>query len=248
MPRDVESHLGAPVVDAQKISIVKQIFSTVTRRYDFLNHLLSLRRDVYWRRFTVRKMRFFKTHRLMDVATGTADLAIEAVRSYPHIQVFALDFLKEMLEQARGKIERRGLSKSVMMFRGDALNIPAPSDAFDVAGIAFGIRNIPDKFKALKEMTRVAVPGGQVLVLEMSLPQYRYISGLYAIYLNGIIPLLARPFTPNPRAYCYLGESISQFPTPHEFTSLMEDAGLTRVETYSLTLGICHLFVGYKPA
>lgn len=244
--RDKEYPLVNPVADAQQIAIVKQVFSTITEKYDFSNHLLSLRRDVFWRRFAVRRMRFFRTHRLLDVATGSADLAIEASRSYPNIQVFGVDFVKEMLDLAREKIDGKMISTRVWVLRGNALHLPFPSNTFDAAGMAFGIRNIPDKFRCLKEMARVVVPGGQVLFLEMTFPQNPYIGNLYDIYLNRILPLLARAFSPNPLAYYYLGESIINFPSPDKFVLMMKRVGLTHVAAYPLTFGICNLFVGQK--
>lgn len=244
--RDEESPRGSPVPDAAQVARVKQIFSTITEKYDFLNHFLSLRRDVFWRRFAARQMRFFRTHRFLDVATGTSDLAIETCRSSADIRGVALDFLQEMLEKARKKTQEKGLSSRIAILEGDALYLPFPSKTFDAAGMAFGIRNIPDKLRALKEMSRVVVRGGQVLVLEMTFPKNRYISGLYDIYLNRILPLLARAFSPNPLAYYYLGESIMGFPSPNRFAAMMAEAGLIDVKAYPLDLGICHLFVGYR--
>jgi len=227
--------------------MVKEIFSTINRKYDFLNHFLSLRRDIAWRRCAVKKMRFFRTYRFLDVATGTADLAIEAALSHPKTQVVGLDFVQEMMDLATQKIQRKNLSARIGILKGDALHIPFPSHSFDAAGIAFGIRNIPDKRGALKEMTRVVVPGGQVLVLEMTSPRILFFKEIYAIYAKTILPLLARAFSPNPSAYYYLWDSISNFPEPHDFTRFMRQAGLVNVEMYRLTLGITHLYIGYKP-
>jgi len=233
--------------DVDRIKIVKEIFSTITGKYDFLNHFLSLRRDIAWRRFAVKKIQPFKTHRFLDVATGTSDLAIEAILQHPDIQVTGLDFVDEMLDQGIKKIVKRGFSKRIDLIKGDALHIPFPQDTFDAVGIAFGIRNIPDKIRVLTELRRVVVPGGQVLVLELTLPQTGYFKILYHIYLNMILPLLARVFSPNPDAYHYLGESIMNFPSVKGFARMMKDAGLVDVEIHTLTLGICHLFIGHKP-
>jgi len=233
--------------DADRISMVKVIFSTITGKYDFLNHFLSLRRDVAWRRFTVEQMRFFNTYRFLDVATGTSDLAIETSTRYPDIHVTGLDFVEEMLDQGMKKIESKGLSKRIDLIKGDALHIPLPNKSFDAAGVAFGIRNIPDKISALRELKRVVVPGGQVLVLELTLPQAQYFKGFYHIYLNIILPLLARTFSPNPEAYHYLGDSIMDFPPVRGFAGMMKEVGLVDVEVHTLTLGICHLFMGHKP-
>ena len=239
--------LVAEVTDAEYIGMVREIFSTITERYDFLNHFLSLRRDIAWRLFSVRKMRFFSIYRLLDVATGTADLAIDAAHGHPCIQVTGLDFVREMMELGRLKIERRRLSDRIRLLMSDALDLPFPDDSFDVAGIAFGIRNIPNKIRAIREMIRVVVPGGQVMVLEMTLPSSRLFQGIYHIYLNRMLPTLARAFSPNPAAYYYLADSITHFPTPEGFVRLMDEAGLKQVQKHYLTLGITHLYIGTKP-
>lgn len=232
--------------EKERIGIVKDIFRTVTGKYDFLNHFLSLRRDIAWRRFTVGKMRFFETECFLDVACGTGDLAVTAASVYPHVRVTGLDFVKEMICQACLKIEKRQLSKKVRFIEGDALNLPFVASSFDVAGIAFGIRNIPDKMQALREMARVVVPGGQVMVLEMISPRQTLFRGIYRIYLRKILPWLARLFSSNPSAYHYLADSIMNFPAKDIFSALMEEAGLIKVKTYSLTMGITCLFVGIK--
>ncbi|MFB0507677.1 MAG: bifunctional demethylmenaquinone methyltransferase/2-methoxy-6-polyprenyl-1,4-benzoquinol methylase UbiE [Thermodesulfobacteriota bacterium] len=235
------------MTDVEHIGVVRKIFSTITEKYDFLNHFFSLGRDVAWRRSAVEKMRFFRTYRFLDVATGTADLAIEAAHRHPCIQVIGVDFVRDMMELGRLKIEKRRLSDRIRLLTSDALDLPFPDNNFDVTGIAFGIRNIPNKIRALREMIRVVVPGGQVMVLEMTLPRNRFIQGIYHIYLNRILPILARAFSPNPAAYDYLADSIMDFPSAEDFARLMDEAGLKEVETFPLTLGITHLYVGMKP-
>ena len=230
----------------QHIRVVKEIFSTVTGRYDFLTHLLSFWRDVSWRRFASKKIRRGRTRRLLDVATGSADLAIEMALRNPGCSVVALDFMAEMMGLGLGKVRKRGLLGRVRLVRGDALDMPFPSGTFDAASIAFGIRNIPDKMKALREMVRVVAPGGRVLVLEMTRPGHGFFGRLYSFYLQKIMPLAARVLSPNPAAYRYLADSILHFPPPSSFVDMMKTAGLSSVETYSLTLGITHLFVGVK--
>jgi demethylmenaquinone methyltransferase/2-methoxy-6-polyprenyl-1,4-benzoquinol methylase len=230
----------------QHIRMVKDIFSTVTGRYDFLTHLLSLYQDVFWRRFAAGKIRRGKTCRLLDVATGTADLAIEEALRHAGCYVVAMDLMGEMIALGAEKLKKRNLAHRVCLLRADALNIPFPSGTFDAASIAFGIRNVPDKVAALKEMGRVVVPGGQVLVLEMTRPGTRLFLRPYVFYLRTVMPLAARISSPNPAAYRYLADSILHFPSPSDFSAMMRKAGLSPVESYSLTLGITHLFVGYK--
>jgi demethylmenaquinone methyltransferase/2-methoxy-6-polyprenyl-1,4-benzoquinol methylase len=236
----------AEATDVEHVSMVRDIFSTITAKYDLLNHLLSLGRDIAWRRSAVRKMRFFRTHRFLDVATGTADLAIDAALRHSSIRVTGVDFVREMMDVGRGKIEKKHLSDRAHLIMGDALHLPFPDNRFDVAGIAFSIRNIPNKTRALREMTRVVVPGGQVIVLEMTLPRSRLLGGIYHAYLNRVLPILARAFSQNPAAYSYLADSIMNFPSPEEFTGFMNGAGLKKVEKFPLTLGITHLYVGIK--
>jgi demethylmenaquinone methyltransferase/2-methoxy-6-polyprenyl-1,4-benzoquinol methylase len=235
------------VTDEQRVGIVKEIFATVTGRYDFLNHFLSLRRDIYWRRFAVKKMCFFKTYRLLDVATGTADLAIDAARRHTGIDITGLDFVGEMLQVGQAKIAKKGLSRIIRLARGDALCMPFADNTFDAAAIAFGIRNIPDRASALKEMMRVVAPGGRVMVLEMTFTRNWFSSLLYRTYLNRVLPLIAKRFSLNPRAYYYLADSIMNFPPPPEFANMMEGAGMMDVEKFKLTFGATYLYVGVKP-
>jgi len=240
-------HSTAGKDSSDRVRMVRQIFAAITGKYDFLNHLLSLRRDISWRRFTVDKMEFFNTRRLLDVATGTCDLAIEGAVRYPHIHVTGIDFVREMLERGFEKVQQRGLSSRIDLVHGDALHLPFPDGSFDVAAMAFGIRNIPHRMRALSELRRVVVPGGQILILELTLPQGPRFRIFYRIYLKGLIPLLARVLSPDPGAYQYLGESIMNFPTTWEFQGMMGDVGLVNVEAYALTYGISHMFAGHKP-
>jgi len=234
------------ISDAQRIRIVREIFSTVTGKYDFLNRLLSLRRDVAWRRFAAKKMRFFQTYRYLDVACGTGDLSIAAAEMHPRISVTGLDFVPEMVAAAKDKIRQRNLGDRIQIVEGDALHLPFEDNRFDVAGIAFGIRNIPDRARALSEMLRVVVPGGQVMILEMTFVRNRFVKWIYYVYLNFLLPAFAKIFSKNPAAYTYLADSIMNFPSPGEFAKNLEEAGMVQVEKHSLTFGITWLHVGKK--
>jgi demethylmenaquinone methyltransferase / 2-methoxy-6-polyprenyl-1,4-benzoquinol methylase len=231
---------------AEHVAIVREIFTMIPGRYDFLNRMLSLRRDVAWRRFAVRKMRFFNTFRLLDVATGTADLAIEAAVRYPEIHVTGIDFIAEMLAPGRKKIVDRGLAGRIRLLHADALALPFPDGSFDAVGIAFGIRNIPDRLAALREMKRVLVPGGRIYILEMNAPGNRLRRGIFAPYLKHILPGIVRLFSRNPAAYRYLVDSILHFPAPPAFLALMDEAGFRDMERHSLTLGITSLYIGSR--
>jgi demethylmenaquinone methyltransferase/2-methoxy-6-polyprenyl-1,4-benzoquinol methylase len=235
------------VTERERVGMVKEIFATITSRYDFLNHFLSLRRDIAWRRFAVRKMRFFQTKRLLDVACGTGDLSIDAALRHPQIAVNGIDFVQEMIRIGQEKTDQERLGQKIRFMAGDALHLPFRDNTFDVAAMAFGIRNIPDRQGALREMLRVVVPGGQVMILEMTFTRNRLFQVFYNIYLNHILPRLARRFSSNPAAYRYLADSIMNFPIPEEFTSLMEGVGIENVAAYSLTFGVTYLHVGMKP-
>ena len=232
--------------EKQRVGMVKEIFSTITPRYDFLNHFLSMRRDIAWRRFTIKKMRFFQTKRLLDIACGTGDLSIDAAEKYPEITVNGVDFVREMIQVGQKKVNQKRVAKRIHLVAGDALRLPFRDNSFDVAAMAFGIRNIPDRQNALREMLRVVVPGGQVMILEMTFTRNPFFQVFYTIYLNHILPRLAKRFSSNPGAYHYLADSIMNFPSPDEFTAMMEDSGIENVDAYSLTFGVTYLHVGTK--
>lgn len=235
------------ISDRDRVAIVKEIFSTITGKYDFLNHFLSLRRDIAWRRFALAKMHFFRTNKFLDIACGTGDLSIGAALCYPAIRVTGIDFVSEMVQAGKRKIAAKNLTDKINLLQADALKLPFGDNSFDVTAIAFGIRNIPDRLKALSEMLRVTVPGGQVMILEMTFPQNRFFQFFYYIYLNYLLPLLAKMFSSNAAAYHYLADSIMNFPTPAALAKLMEDTGMKNVKKYPLTFGITYLHVGEKP-
>ena len=237
----------AAMSQAIQTDVVKDIFTTAHERYDFLNHLLSLRRDIGWRRFVVEKMRFPNPGRLLDVATGTADLALEAALRYPRLRVTGVDFAEPMLEIGRRKVRASGLGDRITLVPEDALALPFPNCSFDVTTVAFGMRNIPDKRAALREMARVTVPGGQVMVLEMTFAPAPVFRSIYRLYLARVLPFMARPFTANAGAYAYLADSIQGFPSPDEFRDLMRSTGLTGVVYHSLTFGAAYLHLGRVP-
>ena len=230
----------------QKIRIVKDIFSSITDRYDFLNRFLSLRQDIAWRNKTVKEMRFFKSYKFLDMATGTGDLAIDAANMYPNIEATGLDFVHEMVDYGNKKIIKKNLEDRVKLKWGDALDIQYEDNTFDVAAIAFGIRNIPDKVKALNELKRVVLVKGQILILELTTPEPGFFRNIYSFYLNRLLPKISRKFTTNPAAYEYLADSIMNFPTRPEFISLLGSIGFKNIKAIPLSLGICTLYIAYK--
>ena len=232
--------------DEQRIGIVKDIFASVTDKYDFLNRFLSGRRDVAWRKRAVSEMKFFNTNRFLDVATGTGDLALDCANTYQDVQVIGVDFVEEMVNNGLKKVDKQNLEHRVELKWGDATNIDYIDDTFDVTAIAFGIRNIPNKEKALSEMKRIIVPNGQIMVLELTTPEPGFWRRTYSFYLNGVLPKLAKWFTKNPAAYEYLADSIMNFPTRGKFLALMESIGLKNCRAIPLTFGVCTLYIGQK--
>jgi len=227
--------------------IVKDIFSTIVSRYDTLNRLFSLRRDISWRTAMIREMRFFQTHRLLDIATGTADVAIGAARQHRDISIVGIDLVEEMLQKGAEKIQRTSYAHRIALVRADALMLPFGENTFDTASIAFGIRNIHNRETALKEMIRVVVPGGRILILEMNLPQNRIIRKFYRFYLEKILPRASKHLSKNPAAYQYLAESILKFPSPQQFVRFMETNGLSDVTAIPLSGGITYLYTANVP-
>lgn len=234
------------VSDSQRIVMVKEIFSTITGRYDFLNHFLSLRRDIAWRRFAAKKMNFFKNKNFLDIACGTGDLSVSACFKHHDISVTGIDFVYPMVRAAKEKSKRYNLSGKTNFIQGDALQLPFDENSFDVTAMAFGIRNIPQKAQALKEMMRVTIPGGQIMILEMTFIQNRFFKLAYYIYLNFLLPLIAKIFSKNAAAYYYLADSIMNFPKPEEFAAFMQETGISDVKIYPRTFGIACLYVGTK--
>ncbi|MCX5848344.1 MAG: bifunctional demethylmenaquinone methyltransferase/2-methoxy-6-polyprenyl-1,4-benzoquinol methylase UbiE [Deltaproteobacteria bacterium] len=235
------------ISEDERVGMVKEIFSTITGKYDFLNHFLSLRRDIAWRRFAVKKMVFFRTNRFLDVACGTGDLSINACLEHRDISATGVDFVYPMVQAGNNKAEKKGLSSRINFIQGNALSLPFGENTFDVTGMAFGIRNIPRKAEALKEMLRVTAPGGQIMILEMTFIENRFFKLFYYIYLNYLLPLMAKVFSKNAAAYYYLADSIMNFPSPEEFATFMRETGVSEVKIYPLTFGITCLYVGKKP-
>jgi demethylmenaquinone methyltransferase/2-methoxy-6-polyprenyl-1,4-benzoquinol methylase len=227
--------------------VVHDIFQTVHRRYDLLNHLLSLRRDVGWRAAATRVMRFGRTQRFLDVATGTADLALAAARRHPGISVTGVDTAPRMLRIGLRKVEKAGLARRIQLVAGDALSLPFPDRSFDVAAIAFGLRNIPDKRGALREMARVTAPGGQVMVLEMTFAPRAAFRPMYGFYLRRVLPRMASLLEGHTATYHYLGDSIMHFLSPPRLAALMRESGLEPVSCRRLTYGTAYLHIGRVP-
>ena len=226
---------------------IQAMFSLIAPRYDFLNTFLSFGRDRYWRRFAVNQLPKKKNALFLDMATGTGDVAIEIVKLHPpDTRVIGIDFSEHMLELAKKKIKETGFQHQIDLRCGDVTALPYGDKTFDAAIIAFGIRNIPDYKKGIKEMTRVLKDGGKVVILEFTSVQKKFFKWLFRLYLKNILPLLGGIISGQKSAYTYLSCSVLDFPNPEELKRIMEDAGLKKVEFYNLTLSIVSIHVGKK--
>jgi demethylmenaquinone methyltransferase/2-methoxy-6-polyprenyl-1,4-benzoquinol methylase len=230
--------------EARQKQEVKRIFNRIAGVYDFLNRLLSLRQDVHWRDFTARCLRPGPTGRVLDVATGTGDLALAVAARPQRPRVMGLDLVPAMLKPALPKIARKKATVSLMA--GDATSLPFGDGMFDAVTIAFGIRNIPDRLGAMREMRRVLVRGGRLYVLEFTTPQAPWVIVLYRLYLRHILPLLGGLFSGDSSSYAYLADTIMEFPSPENFRAEMLKAGLAAPHSYSLTHGIAWLHIAEK--
>ena len=228
---------------------VRRMFGEIAGRYDLLNHLLSLNVDRYWRRRTVRIVPPTPGCRILDVCTGTGDLALAYDRAAKgQATIIGADFCHEMLDIARRKGELAGAETARLAFvEADAQHLPLPSDEFDIVCVAFGLRNVADTDAGLREMTRVCAPGGRVAVLEFSSPRWQPFKGVYNWYFRHILPRIGQLIARNREsAYSYLPESVGQFPQGEALAERMRGVGLQDVTYRGLTFGVATLYVGRK--
>lgn len=238
-PRD---RAGRIVADKSR---TPAMFNTIARRYDLLNHLLSLNADRRWRRALVERAGVADGGRVLDVATGTGDVAIEFARRTRAGEITGLDPSAGMLAVGRDKIARAGLEGRVRLMEGNALELPFEDGTFDVVAIAFGLRNLPDYARGVREMARVLRPGGRLLVLEF-LPPTGATKLLFHAYIGTVLPVVGRVVSGSPEAYAYLAASIHAFMTAETVRGLMTSAGLEAVATRRLTLGVAGLHEGVR--
>ena len=222
------------------------MFDGIARRYDLLNRIISFGVDQGWRRRAATALRLPDAGRALDVATGTADLAVEIARRFDGSTVVGLDPSNGMLEVGRVKVERFGLSERIELLEGEGERLPFDDASFDGISIAFGIRNVPDRPAALREMCRVVRPGGRVVILELSEPESGFMGSMARFHIHGVVPFVGGLLSGS-REYKYLQASIAAFPPAAEFAGMMEAAGLEIDEVAPLTFGVAHLFVAHRP-
>jgi len=224
------------------------MFDAIAPRYDLLNHLLSAGIDRRWRARAIRSLQLTGRETLVDVATGTADVALEARRAGATgaARVVGVDFAGAMLGLGRGKVLKASEGERIVLVRGDAMRLPVASAAVDAVTISFGIRNVQQPEVACREMARVLRPGGRLAILEFGVPRIPGVSALYLWYFKQVLPRIGRLLSGHTGAYSYLPASVSTFPPPDQFMTILRRSGFSDVRAVPLTLGIVYLYVGRK--
>lgn len=227
---------------------VRQMFDDIAHRYDLLNRLLSFGIDRRWRRFAVSQLSIPAGGRVLDIATGTCDVALEvAGQTDPSVKIVGEDFTQGMLVQGQQKLNNSPHGERIMLVNAPCEEIPHPDASFDGITIAFGIRNVVDRQAGLCEMFRVLKPGGRAVILEFSNPRSQVFRRLYYFYFQKVLPAIGGLISKR-SAYQYLPDSVLEFPSQEEFSQMMGTAGFQRLQACDLTFGIATVYVGDKPA
>lgn len=229
-----------------KDSAVKAMFETIAETYDFQNSFLSLRRDIYWRKALARSLRLNGDSMVLDVAIGTAEVALEICRHHPAAHVAGVDFSPAMLTVGKEKIHTRNMDTRVSVTAGDGRWLPIGSNSVDALTIAFGIRNIEERDMALNEFYRVLKPTGQLCIMEFSYPEGPILGRLYRFYFDHILPPVGNLLSRTNYAYTYLSDSVEDFPTDPDFLQELGNAGFTALGIKKLTFGIAKIYSGIK--
>jgi len=225
---------------------VASMFDDIAFRYDFLNRFLSAGIDVKWRKKAIKQLAALHPKTILDVATGTADVAIMASGILKPDKITGIDISEGMLDIGRKKIQKLGLENTIELLNGDCETINFENDSFEAVTVAFGVRNFQNLEKGLTEIKRVLKPGGKLVVLEFSKPQKPIVKIMYNMYMKFICPTLGKIFSKNRNAYQYLDESIQKFPEGKNFTDILDNLGYKKTYSKPLSLGICSIYCGEK--
>lgn len=228
-----------------KETAVLSMFDRISARYDFLNRFLSLGRDVYWRSQVAQFVKSRQPKKVLDVATGTADLAIAVARVCPDAQIEGVDVSSGMLALGQDKCDRIGLP--IVLRQASVSELPYADESFDVVTAAFGVRNFEDKMRGLKQMHRVLKPKGTCVILEFALPE-GWILPLYLFYFRRVLPVLGGWLSKDKQAYRYLNTSVEQFDNPAQFKAALKNAGFQEPRSVPMTFGVVQMYVGVKRA
>lgn len=237
-----------PLKDSElsKKEQVADMFDNIAYRYDFLNRFLSVGIDVLWRKKAIRQLKDINPKIILDVATGTADVAIMTAQILQPEKIIGIDISDGMLNFGRKKINKLGLATLIELLNGDSETIKFDDNSFDAVTVAFGVRNFQNLEKGLSEIKRVLKPGGRLVVLEFSKPKALLVKQLYNVYMNVVAPGMGRLFSKNRNAYKYLDESIKKFPEGKNFTTILDNLGYTNTYCKPLSFGICSIYCGEK--
>jgi len=230
---------------SSKKAQVAEMFDNISHRYDFLNHFLSLGIDKLWRKKAVALLKPDQPKVILDVATGTADFAIESMSLDPE-QIVGVDISEGMLEKGRIKIKKKGLEKQIRLENGDSENLPFESNYFDALTVAFGVRNYENLELGLKEMKRVLKPNAKAVILEFSKPKHFPIKQLYNFYFHNLLPLIGKRVSKDSSAYSYLPESVEAFPEGKDFEAILEKVGFKAKQTIPLFFGVASIYLAEK--
>lgn len=233
-------------LETAKTEQVRQMFDSIAPAYDFMNRAMTLGIDIWWRRLAVKRLRRIRPARILDVATGTGDFAIQLHDSLRPEHITGIDLSQGMLDEATRKVAQRGLEQEITFEQGDCMALKIGDGTFDAVTVAFGVRNFEHLQQGYKEMARVLKPGGILCVLELSTPTNRLIRWFYDLYTLHIIPWLGSLKSGDKSAYRYLPQSIAAVPQGDDMLQLMRDAGLSETTYKRLTLGVCTIYTGFK--
>lgn len=226
---------------------VEQMFDNIAPTYDKLNHVLSFNIDRMWRRRVMRIVRRSHAQKIMDIATGTGDLAIAMAKRVDRTQILGVDLSEEMLRVARTKIEKIGLEERITLQKGDAENLDMVADeSVDAVTVAFGVRNFENLEGGLSELHRVLKRGGKLVVLEFSIPRNRLVRCVYAQYSHRLLPRIGALISKDRKAYDYLPDSVEEFPSPERFMDILRGVGFIDVKAKSQSFGIAHIYQATK--
>lgn len=231
--------------DSKKMEVEK-MFDKIAPKYDLLNRVLSLGIDVSWRKRAISYLQSGQPKEILDVATGTADVAIMAAKILKPSRIIGIDIANQMLDIGRKKILKEGLEGTISLETGDSENLQFPDASFDAITVAFGVRNFENLEKGLSEMYRVLRPGGRIVILEFSRPQLFPFKQLYNTYFKYVLPLIGRLTSRDVRAYTYLFESVQAFPEGDQFLQILSQTGFQNPLCERLTLGICTIYAATK--
>lgn len=232
--------------DQSKKEQVATMFNDIAGKYDFLNRFLSAGTDIGWRKKALKQLDSIDAKKLLDVATGTADVAIMAAKQLKLTKIIGIDISDGMLDVGRQKIVKANLQNTIELLNGDSEAINFPDNTFDAVTVAFGVRNFEDLEKGLSEIKRVLKPTGKLVVLEFSKPILPGVKTMYNLYMKIITPTVGKMISKNKVAYAYLDESIQKFPEGENFITILNNIGYTTTYSKKLSLGICSIYCGTK--